>query len=134
MDEMLQDKTECPSCENIAYTELYLSFERTIYCMVCGYRYSDYSPDEEPPNYEPYKIIQRENECRDWCVIEINNPYGAYQIKSGGITIEWGTLYSPSHLKRLEKSVRENKEQDTLIISRVINGDQVTQEIDCALL
>jgi transcription elongation factor Elf1 len=107
------DFKECPHCGNEATSDYYYKTdEEYIHCIYCGY----------------YKSITIKD---DWQVIEIDNPFGAYRIKTiGAIGTRCGTIMNEEDYEILKKEVMDDEPQiEYFAISRFINGDIDTKII-----
>ena len=118
------DFKECPHCGNEATSDYYYKTnEEYIHCIYCGYYKSITIKDKTK------RLDELEED--DWQVIEIDNPFGAYRIKTiGAIGTRCGTIMNEEDYEILKKEVMDDEPQiEYFAISRFINGDIDTQII-----
>jgi Zn ribbon nucleic-acid-binding protein len=116
---------ECPNCGQEAFSDFYYKTgEEYINCQNCGYHYSaTYKRDGDgklftkdgTENYALDNMIMEEN--------ELKNPYGAYRIKYyDSVGYECGSLETAENLNHILEQVMDNKDLESLTVTRLING------------
>ena len=118
------DTIECPNCKHEAHSDYYYkSGEEYIVCQNCGYYKSLTIKNKNIP---PSELIEE-----DWELIEISNPYGAYQIRhKEAIATQCGTLITEEDYHILCKHIEDlKKDVDFFMVSRLIDGEIVIEEI-----
>lgn len=117
------DYIECPNCKHEAMDDFYYKTgEEYINCGNCGYHYSA-------------TIINRDKKLSeltkdDWKITEIKNPYSAFRIKYyGSIGYQCGSILNEEDYNELNESVIKNDNVELFSISKLINGEIITEVI-----
>lgn len=117
------DHIECPNCKHEAMDDFYYKTgEEYINCGNCGYHHSA-------------TIINRDKKLSeltkdDWKITEIKNPYGAFRIKYyGSIGYQCGSILNEEDYNELNESVIKNDNVELFSISKLINGEIITEVI-----
>jgi len=117
------DYIECPNCEQEAYSDFYYKTgEEYINCTSCGYHYSVTIKNRN----------KRLNELTedDWEIVKLENPYGAYKIKTyEGVGYQCGSLENEQQLNELVKDIQQDNSVEYFQISRFVDGEIKTELI-----
>jgi len=117
------DYIECPNCEQEAYSDFYYKTgEEYINCTSCGYHYSVTIKNRD----------KRLNELTedDWEIVKLENPYGAYKIKTyESVGYQCGSLENEQQLNELVKDIQQDNSVEYFQISRFVDGEIKTELI-----
>lgn len=118
------DSIDCPNCGQQAITDFYYkTSEEYTTCGNCGYYKSITLKDR---NKQLSELVED-----DYRVIEINNPFGSYRLKSkGSIATQMGSLISEEDYEIIKKQVMDEEDKiEHFSISRYIDGKIVIETI-----
>jgi Zn ribbon nucleic-acid-binding protein len=117
------DYIECPNCGQEAFSDFYYKTgEEYVNCQNCGYHYSATIKNRE----------KRLNELteEDWEIVKLENPYGAYKIKTyESAGYQCGALESKQQLNELINDIQQDNSVEYLQISRFVDGEIKTEMI-----
>ena len=120
------DYIECPNCKSEAMCDFYYKTgEEYTNCGNCGYHRSA-------------TIVNRDKKLselteRDWKILELKKPYGAYRLKTyNSIATQCGSLPNKKAYDQLKENIKDDVEIEFCAVSRYIRGKHVTEMIVAA--
>ena len=120
------DYIECPNCKSEAMCDFYYKTgEEYTNCGNCGYHRSA-------------TIVNRDKKLselteRDWQILELKKPYGAYRLKTyNSIATQCGSLPNKKAYDQLKENIKDDVEIEFCAVSRYIRGKHVTEMIVAA--